>query len=163
LWLSPISTLILISIEVVDRPGHRLSAIVVDASNVIMELQAASIVISRSVKSLRQDFRMSQRSYMMRQVARTVRVLEGTAIEGEFSTIAVICSDLLGSMAQIAETRTAGVGKEVTRRKSQQSTPQVPGPPRVEVDDLFQLLNEPYEPMADATFDGMWEDWTGSM
>jgi hypothetical protein len=109
----------LIALTALDRahlaPWHHLICLAVDGSNVIMELQAASMVIAETVVSLRQDLRMTQRSYMMRQVAATIRGLEG----GEGGTFGVMCGNLIGSMAQRTEDRTEKVSIEVGRRRSQ--------------------------------------------
>jgi hypothetical protein len=122
-------------------PWHYLTSIMVEATNVLMDLQAAHIVTTGLPHSQRQAHRMSRRLYMMRQVSRTMRTVEGP----QPSTVSFMCSNLVGSMARIYESRTARLqlDTEVGPGSSQALT-------RTSESDyavfrrLCQFLNEPY-------------------
>jgi hypothetical protein len=89
----------------VDRclaPWQHIASIMVEGTNVLLDLQAAHLVNTGSAHSRRQAQRMSRRVYLMRQVSRTMRGVEGRRT----NTISAMCSDLIGSMARIYENRT---------------------------------------------------------
>ena len=83
-------------------PWQHIASIMVEGANVLLDLQAAHLVNTGSAHSRRQAQRMSRRVYLMRQVSRTMRGVEGKRA----NTISVMCSDLIGSMARIYENRT---------------------------------------------------------
>jgi hypothetical protein len=83
-------------------PWHHIASIMVEGTNVLLDLQAAHLVNTGSEHSRRQAQRMSRRVYLMRQVSRTMRGVDGERA----NTILVMCSDLIGSMARIYENRT---------------------------------------------------------
>ena len=82
-------------------PWQQIASIMVEGTNVLLDLQAAHLVNTGSAHSRRQAQRMSRRVYLMRQVSRTMRGVEGKRT----NTISVMCSDLIGSMARIYENR----------------------------------------------------------
>jgi hypothetical protein len=83
-------------------PWHHIASIMVEGTNVLLDLQAAHLVNTGSAYSRRQAQRMSRRVYLMRQVSRNIRGVEGKRT----NTISAMCSDLIGSMARIYENRT---------------------------------------------------------
>jgi hypothetical protein len=83
-------------------PWHHIASIMVEGTNVLLDLQAAHLVNTGSAHSRRQAQRMSRRVYLMRQVSRNIRGMEGKRT----NTISAMCSDLIGSMARIYENRT---------------------------------------------------------
>jgi hypothetical protein len=128
-------------------PWHHLAAIVMEGTNVLLDLQAAHIVNTGTTQSPRQKHRMSRRAYMMRQVSRTMRKLEGK----ESNTISVMCSNLVGSMARIYDARLLRVQQEVPQGidiepDSSQEVSQ--GSEGLSDSEVFrrmcEFLNEPY-------------------
>lgn len=122
-------------------PWQFIASILVEGSNVLLDLQAAHLVNTGPVYSRRQAHTMSRRAYMMRQVSRTLRSMEGT----RSNTVSAMCSDLIGSMARIYENRAARLqkGSEI-----ESSSSNLEALPMLESDyDVLQrlcaFLNEP--------------------
>ena len=105
-------------------PWHYLVAIALDASNVIFEVQAAQIVVTRAAERLRRNFRASQRLYIMGRAADHINWLEmlpqrqerSTEKGGESTgrTIVSICSDLIRAMVRLAEARIKKLQRETS-------------------------------------------------
>lgn len=120
-------------------PWQHIASIMVEASNVLLDLQAAHLVNTKFAYSRRQAHRMSQRAYMMRQVSRTMRSMEGT----RYNTISVMCSDLIGSMARIYENRTARLHKSSDSDSGTQDLLPMPESDYEVFKRLCEFLNEP--------------------
>ncbi|GAA93424.1 uncharacterized protein L969DRAFT_96052 [Mixia osmundae IAM 14324] len=95
-------------------PAHHLTAIALDGSGVLMELGAANIAITRSLRRARQDFRSAQRVLMMRTVSITMRSLEANSAASAVrrDTVTALAGVLVGSMARVSEERVRSLERE---------------------------------------------------
>jgi hypothetical protein len=101
-------------------PLHQLIATALASSSVIIEIQAAWIVVTRSIQSLRRNVRAKQRLFMMRQAASTMRLLEPAVEDGQGTTLVGMASELIESMVRMADQRIKELEKETVDRRSSQ-------------------------------------------
>lgn len=92
-------------------PVHRLAAITIEACSILVELQSAVFVATRSVRWFRQYGRIRPRSGILRQTAAVLRAMEQGKAEAGMS-ICDIAGQLICSMVDGAEEAAKGYEKQ---------------------------------------------------
>lgn len=88
-------------------PVHRIASLAVDAASVIIEHQAAAIVMGVTMSKLKRLHRPSQRFVLLKRAAEAVR-----ALEGDYG-VAAVAANLIDAMARLAKRRVDALSSQI--------------------------------------------------